>query len=280
MEKFSPTKKSRSCLALIDRGRKSQHPKLLLCGFEIWSIPKEVFKDPFPFCLQHLDLSNNHLDAVSNEIKLLEQLKILILSGNNLTELPKEIGGLRKIETLDLSRNKLSSLIREINNLKELIAVNLSGNNLKVIPEYLLSLPKLKKVFCIRNEQLENVPRNIAAEGLEAMRLFLQIQVEEYECFREEKKMDRKSSKTFDCLLEEIEKQWVLEDEQFVRKTKDACTQLDDDDSGSLYRCFSRMSDWRVSAETCTSTQTEFNDTDIISVADQQKFISSCRRYE
>ena len=251
-------KKTRSSL-LIDDCRKSHSSKLCLCGLDLNRVPDEIYSHPFSICLEVLDLSNNNLVNLSENIGLLANLTALILSGNALVKLPNDIGSLRKLVTLDVSRNCLECLPKTINNLKELNAVNLSGNDFKTIPEFLLRLPRLLKVFCIRNPNLENIPKWVAADGLVAMRNYLKIQVEEYESNVEKVKLKERQHCGF--LLSEIEQKWVLEDEQFVKKTKDVSTQLDDcdDDDFEGGLSYSRNQGALV-AEVSTSTQTDLTD--------------------
>ena len=246
-------KKSR-IVSLIEDGRKSHSSRLVLCGLDLKEFPISILSCPFPNCLEVLDLSNNGLRVLDQTVHKLENLRELILSGNELKTLPREIGFLRKLVVLDLSRNKLEFLPRSINYMKNLETVNLSGNDLVVIPDFLLSLPKLCKVFCIRNPRLENIPKDVAADGLDAMRKYLNIIVEVYEndfeCrYRQERRRG--------CILSEIEQNWALQDEQLVRRTKDASTQLFDNDSiNSSGNGKQGMNQREVSI----STQTDLND--------------------
>lgn len=241
-------------VSLIEDGRKAHSSRLVLCGLDLDEIPGSIFSCPFQNCLEVLDLSNNKLLVLSPTVHKLEHLRELILFGNELKTLPHEIGFLRELAILDLSRNKLESLPRSINNIKKLEVVNLSGNDLIVMPEFLLSLPKLRKVFCIRNPRLENVPKEVAADGLEAMRKYLKINVEIYENDIEHRYRQEKRA---GCILSEIKRRWVLQDEQLIKKTKDASTQLYDNDSvdSAGYRR-QGLSQREIS----TSTQTDLND--------------------
>ena len=242
-------KKSRSRL-LIDDGEKTQSPRLFLRGLELDEIPGDVFSSPFPQCLEMLDLNNNNLSMIDQRIGIFANLRDLFLAGNQLRLLPTEIGCLRELVTLDLSRNRLQYLPRSINNLKALQVVNLSGNDLKIMPEFLLSLPKLFKVFCIRNLNLENIPKDVASDGLDAMRRYLNITVEVFESDLEHISMkDARQG----CIFSEIEQKWILENEQLTKKTKDVSTQLEEKDPCSRIQV-------SCTRETSISTQTDLVD--------------------
>jgi internalin A len=103
----------------------------------------------------------------------------LDLAGQNLTELPPEIGQLTQLETLILGKpeenfevvgnrvlqkvntNSLTSLPVEISNLHQLQTLDLSGNPLKELPEWLPTLPKLTKLAAIRLD-LAVIPDSLA----------------------------------------------------------------------------------------------------------------------
>lgn len=63
-----------------------------------------------------------------------KEVRILDLSENQLTILPKEIGKLQKLQLLDLSRNRLITLPKEIGQLKNLRWLSLK-NNTALIPQ-------------------------------------------------------------------------------------------------------------------------------------------------
>lgn len=247
-------------ISLIDDGRKTHSPKLCLCGLSLSELPSGVFSHPFPECLEILDLSNNKLHILDQKVCLLSNLTELILSGNCLKKIPNEIGFLRQLVTLDLSRNTLECLPKPINNLKELMVVNLNGNNLKVMPHFLLCLPKLRKVFCIRNQSLENVPKNVAANGLYAMREYLEIRVEKYESDSEQKRLTRNGCK--ELLLSEISQKWILEEDRLMKRTKDVSTQLTEEDDGDFEDSLSHKIGEISVRETSASTQTYVSDLD------------------
>ena len=248
--------KEKTVCLLLEDGIKNHSKKICLCGFNLQEVPYLVFEDPFHRCLQHLDLRNNMLLSLNIKIGLLENLAILILSGNQLMQIPNEIGSLRRLVMLDLSRNCLKIIPKDINNLKELETVNLSGNQLSVVPEYLLRLPKLQKVFCIKNPYLVNIPREIASKGLKAMRDYLGIKVEKYEVVSEIKVHDNTLKNECPQMISEIEKDWKLENEQYVKKMKNASTQLDEQE-GDEIRSMHHVSQSQL--ERSASSQTELD---------------------
>ena len=82
-------------------------------------------------------LSNGMLTTLPVEIKRLNNLTSLDLSGNQFTTLPVEICKLGNLQTLRLFNNKLISLPIEIRNLKNLKDLDLTSNPLPIPPEIL-----------------------------------------------------------------------------------------------------------------------------------------------
>lgn len=80
--------------------------------------------------LESLDLSNNNLTgSLQAEIRHLQSLKVLDMSGNKFTGVPAEVGQLKELEILDLSNNVLTGLPYELGNLSSLKTLDLSGNH-------------------------------------------------------------------------------------------------------------------------------------------------------
>ena len=70
--------------------------------------------------------------------------KTLVLSNLNLTEIPKEVYGLKNLTYLDLSQNKLSEIPDEIKELELLEFLILRNNDFKKFPDSLYTLQRIK----------------------------------------------------------------------------------------------------------------------------------------
>jgi Leucine-rich repeat (LRR) protein len=80
--------------------------------------------------LESLNLSNNLFSgALPAEVRHLQNLKTLDLSGNKFTGVPAEIGQLKNLEVLNLANNFLTGLPNELGNLSSLKILKLSGNH-------------------------------------------------------------------------------------------------------------------------------------------------------
>lgn len=87
-----------------------------------------------------LDLAGLGLSSLPPDIRLLDELNVLILTKNGLRTIPKEIGELKKLETLYLKDNQLSSLPCELCDIKTLTFLDLSNNHLSNLPPNLVKL--------------------------------------------------------------------------------------------------------------------------------------------
>ena len=73
------------------------------------------------------------------------------MDGNNLTELPAEIGDLKKLGSLSVSNNQLVGLPTSILKLNRLEWLSLDGNNLTELPVEIGDLKELRLLFVSAN---------------------------------------------------------------------------------------------------------------------------------
>ena len=92
--------------------------------------------------LSIIGFKSNQIQRIS-ETALPSILRWLILTQNQLEQLPKAIGNLSQLQKLMLAGNRLSSLPDEMANCQNLELIRLSVNRLTELPRWLLSLPRL-----------------------------------------------------------------------------------------------------------------------------------------
>eukprot|EP01036_Dinobryon_divergens_P032985 gene32984-42679_t len=82
--------------------------------------------------LEHLDVSRNHLETLSEELRKLIDLTYLDASFNRLPLIPRDIGDCTRLRYLDVSRNQLTTLPESFRNLTSLESCNLEHNLIKI----------------------------------------------------------------------------------------------------------------------------------------------------
>ncbi|KAM3935080.1 malignant fibrous histiocytoma-amplified sequence 1 homolog [Leptodactylus fuscus] len=143
-------------------------------------IPSEVLVDPN---IQILNLDRNKLKTVFG-INHLQELKILILSKNELIDFPTEIQSLTHLEKLELNQNKIQTipagiflLLKHLKHLKlnnnrlsrlpmdlggcsKLQYLNISHNLFTDFPECVLEIKSLKELY-LENNKLQKLPARL-----------------------------------------------------------------------------------------------------------------------
>ena len=84
--------------------------------------------------------------GLPTSIQKLNRLQCLYLDGNNLSELPAEIGDLKKLMVLKVSNNQLVGLPTSIQKLNRLEWLYLVGNELTQLPAEIGDLNELKSL--------------------------------------------------------------------------------------------------------------------------------------
>uniref|UniRef100_A0A6I8PA57 Leucine-rich repeat-containing protein 40 n=1 Tax=Ornithorhynchus anatinus TaxID=9258 RepID=A0A6I8PA57_ORNAN len=112
--------------------------------------------------LTKLILSNNKLQTLSDDLRLLPALTVLDVHDNQLASLPCAVGELENLQRLNVSHNKLKILPEEIKNLRNLKSLFLQNNELTCIPEGFGQLLNLEELD-ISNNHLSSVPASFSA---------------------------------------------------------------------------------------------------------------------
>ncbi len=104
--------------------------------------------------LEFLSFKNDHLEEIPQEISLLKKLKVLDLSGNDFTTLPKSFSELYNLEELFLNDEKkfnLNANIDIISFLPRLKILHLENDSLNRLPKSIFKLNHLEKLFLNSN---------------------------------------------------------------------------------------------------------------------------------
>ena len=101
-------------------------------NWSFWSFPKP---------------QNVKIKELPKSIKILQKIKNLDFSNNEITELPAEIGELTNLQYLHLSENPLEKLPKEIRKLEKLHALWLYGIKFDVFPPEIATIKNLKYLY-------------------------------------------------------------------------------------------------------------------------------------
>lgn len=92
--------------------------------------------------LEMIGFKANQIKYIS-EKAISKNIRWLILTNNQIPQLPKSIGNCYRLQKVALAGNQLSELPDDMANCKNLELLRISANNIKVLPHWLMTLPKL-----------------------------------------------------------------------------------------------------------------------------------------
>uniref|UniRef100_A0A8D2B1W5 Protein flightless-1 homolog n=1 Tax=Sciurus vulgaris TaxID=55149 RepID=A0A8D2B1W5_SCIVU len=110
--------------------------------------------------LEHLSVSHNNLTTLHGELSSLPSLRAIVARANSLKNsgVPDDIFKLDDLSVLDLSYNQLTECPRELENAKNMLVLNLSHNSIDTIPNQLfINLTDLLYLDLSENH-LESLP--------------------------------------------------------------------------------------------------------------------------
>lgn len=140
----------------FDRFRKLK--RLFLSNNQFNHVPKVLSKLPV---LSMIGIRNNNIE-IFEENALPLSTRWLILTDNNIEELPKSIGDLSLLQKCMLSGNQLRYLPNTFSKCTNLELLRISANKLRIFPSCLLTLPKLSWLayggnpFCKKHPSSDN----------------------------------------------------------------------------------------------------------------------------
>ncbi|MBE5317689.1 protein kinase [Pedobacter sp. MR2016-19] len=114
--------------------------KIFFCSENLFTVLPEVLGD----CpsLDIVGFKSNRIEMVPPK-SINPNLRWLILTNNNIAELPKEIGLCKRMQKLMLSGNRLAQLPDELSNCQNLSLLRIAANKLHELPQWITQLPKL-----------------------------------------------------------------------------------------------------------------------------------------
>jgi Leucine-rich repeat (LRR) protein len=112
--------------------------------------------------LEHLNLSRNNIDLQNLANDSVQNLKYIVLSFNNLTSVPKEIGLLKDLVDLQFAENEIKSdqIHHALGSLKNLEVLSFYKNDLDSLPPFIFDLKNLIELDLYFN-QIEKLPEEL-----------------------------------------------------------------------------------------------------------------------
>ncbi|KAK0090968.1 hypothetical protein PV326_003945 [Microctonus aethiopoides] len=154
--------------------------ELYLCGLDRKSFDRQILRLQ---SLRVLDLSNNSLSSLPKEIGTLPHLKSLHLGQNefgavqnsNAWSWLNHINIQNNLQLLDLSENHLKYLPKQIGKLSKLVTLLLNKNELKILPASIGRLSSLTYLN-VGHNLLTSIPGSIMNLRLESLNVFCNFQ--------------------------------------------------------------------------------------------------------
>jgi len=125
--------------------------------------------------LVNLNLSHNKI-VKADQISGLHKLEVIDLSDNSLNSIPVQIYHLTSVKRLRLNNNSLRQLPPTIKSLVNLQELNVNGNILSSFP-YELGALRLQHFRFFDNERLTDPPKEIQAQGPEAVLAYMRARI-------------------------------------------------------------------------------------------------------
>lgn len=126
-------------------------------------------------CLRVLNARHNKIknSGIPNDLHNLEDLTVLDLSYNELTEVPSNLEEAKTLLVLNLGNNRITSIPNQLFiNLTDLVYLDLSSNKLEMLPPQLRRLVHLKTLILDHNPLLHAQLRQLPAlHSLESLHL-------------------------------------------------------------------------------------------------------------
>ncbi|XP_049696309.2 leucine-rich repeat-containing protein 40 [Helicoverpa armigera] len=131
--------------------KKSQ--ALMVPGRDLTAVPDHVFAAAADAEVHVVDFSKNKLNSIpSGIVQVSDTLTSLVLTSNNLMNVPGEINRCRHLQYLDLGKNLLMDLPPELGDLKNLRELVISNNKFTKIPRCVYDLENLEILLAAENK--------------------------------------------------------------------------------------------------------------------------------
>jgi hypothetical protein len=128
-------------------------PELEMVGFKANKL-SSVPENSLPVNLRWLILTNNQIEEIPKSIGNCLRMQKLMLAGNKLTTLPSEMAACRNLELLRISANKISELPAWLLSLPRLSWLAFAGNPCSTPPRTNVNLPRISWPDLELEEQL------------------------------------------------------------------------------------------------------------------------------
>lgn len=122
--------------------------------------------------VKEIILTGNNFTEIPAEVLNMPQLEVLLIGHNPVSKLPDNLGSLKNLKRLSINATLIKEFPSDLSALENLESIGLDHNEFKIVPESILTLPNLKRLGLNNNKLTDLKFIDERLEGLESIYLY------------------------------------------------------------------------------------------------------------